>query len=223
MRRLPLFIMVLLLASRLHAGEVLDRIVVTVNGNALLQSDWDAELRYECFISGHVTNNFSMQERRAALNRVIDQELVREQIRPADFTPAGSQDVEAQIAQMKSQHEQGSSGQTWQAGLLACGLHDDDFRKHVQLELDQLRAIHARLSPSIQIDAPSVEAYYRKKIANQTSGAKPLSFAEAEPKIRKILTEERINQLLDSWLESLRSQAKIRIYAPELSALGQEP
>jgi len=50
-----------------------------------------------------------------------------------------------------------------------------------------------------------------------------LSFAEAEPKIRKILTEERINQLLDSWLESLRAQAKIRMYAPELSAPGQEP
>ena len=223
MRRLLLVTIVLLIASWLRAGEVLDRIVVTVNGNALLQSDWDAELRYACFANGRAGNDFSIQERSAALDRIIDQELVREQMRPADLNPAAPQEVEAQIVQMKSQQESGRSGQTWQAGLVACGMTDDDLRQHVQLELDQLRAIHARLSPSIQIDAPSIEAYYREKILNQAGGGKPLSFAEAEPKIRHILTEERINQLLDSWIESLRSQAKIKMYAPEMSAQGQEP
>lgn len=34
------------------AGEVIDRIVATVNGHIILQSDWDQGLRYEALLSG---------------------------------------------------------------------------------------------------------------------------------------------------------------------------
>ena len=34
------------------AGEVIDRIVATVNGHIILQSDWDEALCYEALLSG---------------------------------------------------------------------------------------------------------------------------------------------------------------------------
>ena len=37
----------LFMSLPLRAGEVLDRLVATVNGHAILQSDWNDELRYE--------------------------------------------------------------------------------------------------------------------------------------------------------------------------------
>ena len=33
------------------AGEILDRIVATVNGHIILQSDWEDAVRYEAFIA----------------------------------------------------------------------------------------------------------------------------------------------------------------------------
>jgi hypothetical protein len=39
--------LILLTTARLRAGEVLDQMVATVNGHAILASDWDDELRYD--------------------------------------------------------------------------------------------------------------------------------------------------------------------------------
>jgi hypothetical protein len=45
----------------------------------------------------------------------------------------------------------------------------------------------------------------------QRSGAQPVPFAEAAPKIREVLIQQKINEALPSWLQTLRSQAKIRV------------
>jgi hypothetical protein len=44
--------LILFVAPVLRAGEVLDGIAVTVNGHVILQSDWQDEVRYECFVAG---------------------------------------------------------------------------------------------------------------------------------------------------------------------------
>jgi len=49
--RSAIFGLLFLAAQNVRAGEVLDRIVADVNGTVILQSDWDDELNYECFMS----------------------------------------------------------------------------------------------------------------------------------------------------------------------------
>src|ERR1700676_4346775 len=73
--------MALLLCTSLHA-EVVQRGVATVNNHALLQSDWEEEMAFERFLDLRDFNSFSKAERSAALDRLIDQELLREQLRP---------------------------------------------------------------------------------------------------------------------------------------------
>ena len=219
------FIIALLLVSigsrMARAGELLDRIVVTVNGKALLQSDWDEELHYELFMSGRAIAGSTTQDRESALNRIIDQELLREQVHAADFKAASSEEVEAQLALLKKQNEQERAGQSWTMRLQEYDLTDDQIRDHVQTELNQLRIIEARLRPSVQIDSADVERYYREKVASQ-AGGKPAS-AEVQGKIREILVQEKMNQLLDSWLESLRTQARIQHFTPNASAQDVRP
>ena len=62
-------------------GEVIDRIVATVNGHIILQSDWDEALCYEALLSGRTLGQFSEEDRRAVLDRLIDQELLGEQMK----------------------------------------------------------------------------------------------------------------------------------------------
>ena len=54
------------------AGEVIDRIVATVNGHIILQSDWDEALCYEALLSGRAISFFTDEDRRAVLDRLID-------------------------------------------------------------------------------------------------------------------------------------------------------
>ena len=42
--------MLALAASTLLAGDVIERVVATVNNRPILQSDWDEEMRYEAFV-----------------------------------------------------------------------------------------------------------------------------------------------------------------------------
>lgn len=219
-----LFILILLpLALDARGGELLDRIIVTVNGNALLQSDWDEELHYEMFMSGRPISGITIQDRQNALGRIVDQELLREQMRAADFKTASPDEIDAQFALIRKQDEPEHAGRDWDARLQEYGLSDAEIRGHVRLELNQMRVIDARLRPSIQVNSSEVERYYREKIVALANGKQAVSFAESEPKIREILVQEKMNQFLDSWLESLRAQAKIQHFSPDTSSRATQP
>jgi len=69
------------------AGKIVDRMVANVNGHVLLQSDWEEELSFEAFLDARSPDSFSPEERKAALDRLIDQELLREEVRPSEETP----------------------------------------------------------------------------------------------------------------------------------------
>src|SRR5580765_3166695 len=89
--------LLLLTPPFLRAGEVLDRIVITVNGHAILQSDWQDEVRYESFVAGRTLQDVTPQDRKSALDRLIDQELLREQMNPEESRPTTPEEVEQQF------------------------------------------------------------------------------------------------------------------------------
>jgi peptidyl-prolyl cis-trans isomerase SurA len=209
--------LLLLGAVRLWAGEVLDRIVANVNGHVILQSDFQEELRYECFMTERPLSRLTTEDRKATLDRIIDQELLREQIRAAEIKPAGPDDIDKQIERVKDDYLRNHNAASWDAALLSYSLTEAGIRNHVAFELDQLRLVEVRLRPSVQIDASSIETYYKEQLLPQLirSGGAQISLAQAAPKIRELLIQQQINQLLTSWLESLRSQAQIRVFVPE--------
>ncbi|HEV7552196.1 MAG TPA: hypothetical protein VGP65_10955, partial [Candidatus Angelobacter sp.] len=80
------------------AGEIVDRMVANVNGHVLLQSDWEEELSFEAFLDARSPDSFSPEERKAALDRLIDQELLREEVRPSEETPPDQ--IAARVAEV---------------------------------------------------------------------------------------------------------------------------
>lgn len=200
----------------LRAGEVLDAVVGTVNGHVVLQSDWDDEVRYECFMSGHALQSVMPQDRKASLDRLIDQELLREQMSSADFKFADAGEIEKQVEGLKQDYSRGHNGQTWSAALSDYHITDKELKAHVALELNQLRLVDARLRPAIQVDTVAVETYYRQEVLPKLAGAggPPLTLAQAAPEIRELLLQQKMNELLASWLETLRGQAQIHLFVP---------
>jgi peptidyl-prolyl cis-trans isomerase SurA len=205
------------------AGEVIDRIVATVNGHIVLQSDWEDALCYEAFVAGHPLDQITADERKAALDRLIDQELLREQMASSDFQHATSQEIDDRIAEVRNQYPGAGTDSSWQALLFHYGMTESELKSRVALELDVLRLVDARLRPSVQIDSHSIESYYNQELLPQLrqKGAREVPLSEVTPKIRELLTQQKMNQLLTAWLQNLRASSEIRTEAPWPTSANQ--
>src|SRR5437899_2630267 len=153
------FMSVVMLASA-EAGQVIDRIVATVNGHIILQSDWDEGMCYEALLNGRALNQFTDDDRRAVLDRLIDQELLGEQMKSASFQHASEAEATARVAEARKQYPEAVTDSGWESVLGRFGLSEKDLIAHVQEQIDLMRLVDAHLRPSVQIDSKNIEAYY---------------------------------------------------------------
>jgi len=86
-----------------------------------------------------------------------------------------------------------------------------------------MRLVDARLRPAVEIDSKSIEAYYRDQFVPKLkqSGASEVPLAEVSAKIREVLTEQKVSELLVSWLQNLRSEGQVRI--PGVTPSANDP
>ena len=202
-------------------GELLDRIAATVNGHVILHSDWDQLVRYEAFLNGVSVGQVSMNDRKTALDRLIDQELIRQQMR-ADFLHASPADVDKHVAEIRQQRPEWANDANWKAALAAHGLTEDEIRKNAALELDELRVVDAHFRPDLQVDSRSIESYYRERLLPELrqAGGREVPLEDVAPKIKELLAQQKMNDLLASWLRSLRAESIIHTPADSAAAGG---
>jgi peptidyl-prolyl cis-trans isomerase SurA len=194
------------------AGEILDRIVATVNGHIILQSDWEDALRFEAFTSGRDLRQLTAEDRKNALDRLIDQELLREQMGAADFQHSTDEEIRIKTGEIRKQYAGAESEPGWHQTLSRYGLTENELRERIALELDVMRLVDARLRPTIDIDSKSIESYYNQELLPQLrqSGREEPALATVTPRIKELLTQQKMNQLLVAWLQNLRSGSQIR-------------
>jgi len=195
-----------------HAAEILDGIVAKVNGHIILQSDWEDEQRYEAFMNDRPLAQLTQADRKAALDRLIDQELLREQINPSEATLVSSQAVEKKLAEIRRQYAPAGKESTWQAALAHYQLTEEEIKNKIALELSLDRLVESRLRPSVQIDEKSIESYYNQEFLPQLrkAGNQDVPLPQVSPKIKEILTQRKVDELLVAWLQDLRDGSDIR-------------
>jgi hypothetical protein len=216
MRRWLMFALLLLLftqARRVCAGEVIDRIAATVNTAAILESDVEEAARYEALLDGRPARPLNAAARRVTLERLIDQELLRQQIGANTPGPAA-----AEIAERMNQLRQqaGQTGEAWKVALGRYGLSEDEVRERLQLQLRIGRYIEQRLRPGIHVDDASVEEYYRTQLLPELrkSGVENApALRQVRQQIEEILVQQRMGEELNGWLRSLREQSRVRLAA----------
>jgi hypothetical protein len=203
----------LLGVSAAWAGEIIERIVATVNNHPILQSDWDEALRYEAFVNSVPLDSLGPLERRQALDRLIDQELLREQMKDSDFDRARPEEIAKRVADLRQQHAAEHNDAAWESDLARYGLTTRSLERHVRLEINLARLVEIRLRPNVRVDASSIEAYYRGEFLPQLrqSGVKDVPLVAVTPKIEELLAQKRVNELLTAWLRDLRGQSEIRL------------
>jgi peptidyl-prolyl cis-trans isomerase SurA len=216
-------LMVVAAGLRVHAGDIVDRIVATVNGQIILQSDWEDEIRYEAFVAKRPV---ASEDRKAALDRLIDQELLREQMHAPDSSPPSGQEVQNEVQKIRKQYENAATEDAWTSLLAAHRLNESELRRRVTLQLQLARLVDTRLRPAANITSKSIESYYTQELLPQLhqSGAKEVPLADVTPQIKEILTQQKINQLLVAWLRDLHAGSEIhtQLYSSDGEARRNE-
>jgi hypothetical protein len=202
----------LMTALSVGAGEVIDRIVATVNGHIILLSDWEDSLRYEAFSSGRPLDRMTADDRKSALDHLIDQELLREQLKDSDVLHPSPEDVAQRVVEIRKQYPEAETELGWRRLLDSHRLSEEYLKNRVAAELDLMRLVDARLRPSVTVDSKSIESYYREQLLPQLrqSGGQNVPLADVTAKIKELLTQKKISQLLTAWLQDLRAGSEIR-------------
>ena len=213
--------LIMALALSSVGAEIVDRVVTSVNGHVILQSDWEQEVAVEAFSNARDPDSFTSAESNAALDRLIDQQLLREQVRPSQ--PAPAELVGARVAELRKLHPECATDEKWRATLQRYGLTQKSLEKSVSDQIQLMKLVEDRLQPSIQIDQRAVETYYHDQLVPdmKRAGSPAAPLTEVFGQIKDLLAERKMNELLSVWLTNLRSGS--RILTPDSSAGERTP
>lgn len=216
--KLGALLLLAVMAATAHAGEVIDRLVASVDNVPILQSDWEIGVAFEALEAGKPLAAFGPEERRAVLERMVDQQLLRAQMGDETIAAADEPEIEKAIAQLRSQYPQCKTDQQWREMLSAYGLDEKEVHEKVARQLQVLRFVNLRLRPDGGVTRADVEAYYTNTLVPEVEkrGATADKLTDVYPKIVEILRQQKIDALLSSWLKDLRAQSDIQM-TPEVS------
>jgi hypothetical protein len=202
-------------ASFAFAGEVIDGIVVTVSRKPILRSEWDETVRFEAFMQQKRLADISQSQRVAALQRLIDRELLNAQMMDANELRPSDHEVSEDIAKLRAQLPGADRDASWQALLAQYRLTQTAIAKHLKDEVRVMNFIDLQLRPNIHIQDSEVQAYYRDHFATDSSSREPAAaLKQVAPKIHELLVQQRMDEMLDAWLHNLRQQTQIQSLVP---------
>jgi len=194
-------------------AEVLDRIVAHVNDGVVLLSEVDEAVRYEALVEGRPLERVSKHDVRATLERLIDQELLRQQMNGTGAGEVTHDMVHARLLEIRK--ERGAEKENeWRALLSRYGLDEAAVFERTAEQISILRFLDVRLRPNVHVDVAAVDTYYKEtllpELRNKGITAEP-DRRDVDPKIREVLVQKRVDELLTAWLHNLREQSRIEV------------
>jgi len=202
------FVLLLMIASVSSAVVVLDRMAVIVNKHVVKTSDIDWDLRVTEFLNREPLN-FSPQAKRQSAERLIDQEIIRQEIVTGNYRRPPDSDAAALEAQLRRDRF-GGSDLRMREPLQRYGITEDQLRAQLLWQLTVLHFIDQRFRPAVIVTDEEVRAYYDQHLAElRRQYRDDNSFEALAPKIRTLLEGQRINENFNQWLEQARKRARI--------------
>jgi hypothetical protein len=196
------FTVLLLLGCLAQGAVVIDRIAVIVGKHAVKLSDIDRDLRVTAFLNRQALVE-NADARRKAADRLIDQQIIRDELATGGYTRPTDADADAMLRQIRQSRFGGAEPRIKQA-LAQYGLTEGELRAHLLWQLTVLRFIEQRFQPGVMVTDDEVRAYY-----DQHPEVRKVSFAAASPEILKTLEGEQVNAQFEAWLDEARKGQRV--------------
>jgi len=199
----------LVACAQIAAHAIIDRTAIVVGTHAILDSDIRRDIRITAFLNGERVD-FSPASRKQAANRLIDQELIRQQIRTGNYPYASETEARQMLDNIVKERFAGNED-AFRRALERYEITETELLDRLLWQLTVLRFIDIRFRPAVVVSDQEIEQYYN---AHRSQIKTSLEAARAQ--IVEIITGERVNDLLDQWLRQARAQTHIEYLEPEL-------
>lgn len=187
---------------------VMDRVAVVVGRRVVKSSDIDRDLRVSQFLNREPLNQSADTKRKVA-ERLIDQELIRQEMISGGYRQPTDHEAAGILQQLIRDRFKGSEPQL-RAALTRYDLTEQQLRRYFLWQMTVLRFIDERFRPGILVTDEDVQAYYNEHRSELEKAYPQNHTIEAlDARIHEIIVGERVNRSFEEWLTQTRGQTRI--------------
>lgn len=202
------------------AGDRVDQVVAIVNGEIVLDSDVNEEHRFEA-IQPYPSSAGTQPTRDREIERLVNRALILQQAKLQSQDNITAQDVTKEIDGLRKTLPGCKDGacatdDAWSKYLAGKGFSAAEFRTRWRERMEVLAFIQERFGAGTSVSEGQVREFYQNTMLPQykKAGTKPAPFASVEGRIREVLQQQQVSDLLRDWLQSLRAQGSITVLHP---------
>lgn len=198
------------------AAQILDRVVASIGLKAITASDVEQEYRIESFLDAQwpapPPNSATLA---SARERLTYQVLLTREENPGPTEIAESE--RSATRRMASLRKEFAHPEDFQRALKDLGMTETEVVARIAQQELLLGLVDQRLRPAASPSDDEITDYYRSTFVpefqkkNGGAPAPPLSGVEGQ--IREVLTQKRMNELLDQWIEELKPATTVRFHS----------
>jgi hypothetical protein len=166
------------------SAQVIDRLAVVVGTTVITETEVLQEARLTAFIN-QAPLDLGPAARRAAAERLVDQQLIRNEMRIGAYPEPSGQEIDDMLHNFKQEHF--ATDTQYRASLDKYGITGEQLRRHLAWQLAAIRFTDLRFSPAVT-GVPENNG----GSANRTAPA------------------ANVDQQLDAWLKQTRAATKIQ-------------
>ncbi len=189
-------------------AETVDRLAVTVGDQIITEQEVMLHLRTAAFLNG-VPLTTQAKDKRAAAQKLIEQALIRIEMQSNNYPPPSEPEVDEMYNSVVKERF-GNAGTEFVNGLAKYSISNSDFREALRQQLAILSFIDFRFRPAVQIPEEEIHESYDADFVKETPGKEKQSYQAARPSIIEVLTQQRIDTLLDRWLNQTETATRVR-------------
>jgi hypothetical protein len=208
-------------STRLQAAEEIDRLLASVNGRVITESDLRVSRDLNLLLQFGKRPKVE-PSREEELKRLVDLELIRQELESFPLAADDQSGIDAQIADLKTAYaELGGLASI----LNRLGLQEEELESYIHLQASIGRFVEVRFNPFVTVTPEEIQDYYRDQLVPklEKAGAFVPPIAEVSKSITEVLTESKVSASLENWITGIRGNSRIESFAErgELAGVSQ--
>jgi peptidyl-prolyl cis-trans isomerase SurA len=192
----------------LGAGEILDRLALSVGGEIITEQQLLLYLRTAALLNGEAAKETNEDKRRAA-QKLIELTLIRIEMQNNRYPLPGEVEVKALLESVKKQRFGGDEA-AYAGALSKSGISEAELKDSLRWQLATLSFIDFRFRPGVQITEDEIRDYYQFDYPKEFAGRTKQTYNLARAEILEVLMQQRIDNLLDRWLTQTEAITQVR-------------
>jgi peptidyl-prolyl cis-trans isomerase SurA len=192
----------ILIAAASHA-VLLDRVVAAVNNDVITLSELQQAVAFNAAVGGKGSGSRLEMD---TLQGIINRRLLLQEAYRLKVAEVSEQDIAAEVVRLR---ERLGTEASFREFLARIGMTEAQLEKLLGERLLVERFVEKKIGLFARVNRDDVQAYFR----DHPDEFRDKRFTEVQKQITARLSEQKISQQLDQYVDDLRSRAFIRINA----------